>query len=87
MENSIKEQLTMLAYAISINAISAEIIAGPNGDFIVFTLKSGLTSTLPVGKRSQGMDKPSELEVLCFEDGGAVATVNQYVAKGVEMFA
>ena len=77
----------MPVYAGSINAISAEIIAGPNGDFIVFNLKSGLTSTLPVGKRSQGMDKPSELEVLTFEDGGAVATVNQYVAKGVENFA
>ena len=85
--NSIKEQLTMLAYASSINAISAEIISGPNGDFISFVLKSGGTTTLPIGGKSQGMDTPSQLEVLCFLDGGAVATVNQYVGQGVETFA
>ena len=82
----IKEQISMQAHAQSINAISGEIIAGPNGDFISFTLKNGDTSTLPVGGRSQGMAKPSELEVLTFEDGGSVATANQYVGQGVESF-
>ena len=85
--NNIKEQITMRAYAQTINATSAEIIAGPNGDFIVFTLKDDTTTTLPVGGKSQGMDKPSQLEILCFQDGGAVATCNQYVGKGAETFA
>ena len=43
--------------------------------------------TLPIGGKSQGMDTPSQLEVLCFLDGGAVATCNQYVGQGVETFA
>ena len=63
----IKEQISMQAHAQSINAISGEIIAGPNGDFISFTLKNGDTSTLA-------------------EDGGSVATANQYVGQGVESF-
>tara|TARA_R110001632_G_scaffold36376_1_gene91770 strand:- start:509 stop:772 length:264 start_codon:yes stop_codon:yes gene_type:complete len=87
MENSIKEQVTMRAYAKSINAISGEIVAGPNGDFISFVLKSGDKSTIPVGGKSQGLNTPSELEVLCFLDGGAVATANQYVGQGVETFS
>ena len=86
MENSIKEQVTMRAYAKSINAISGEIVAGPNGDFISFVLKSGSKTTIPVGGKSQGLDTPSDLEVLCFLDGGAIATANQYVGKGVETF-
>ena len=86
MENSIKEQVTMRAYAKSINAISGEIVAGPNGDFISFVLKSGSKTTIPVGGKSQGLDTPSQLEVLCFIDGGAIATANQYVGKGVETF-
>ena len=86
MENSIKEQVTMRAYAKSINAISGEIVAGPNGDFISFVLKSGSKTTIPVGGKSQGLDTPSQLEVLCFIDGGAIATANQYVGQGVETF-
>tara|TARA_R110000744_G_scaffold148771_5_gene261824 strand:- start:1114 stop:1389 length:276 start_codon:yes stop_codon:yes gene_type:complete len=88
----IKEQISMQAHAQSINAISGEIIAGPNGDFISFTLKNGDTSTLPVGGRSQGMAKPSELSVISvppnekYPEGGYVATVNQYVSQGVESF-
>jgi len=85
--NNIEKQITMSEYAKSINAINGEIVAGPNGDFISFTLKSGNTATIPVGGNSQGMDSPIELEVLIFEDGGAVATVNQYVGKGVVSFA
>ena len=54
--NNVKEQITMRAYAQTINATSAEIIAGPNGDFIVFTLKDDTTTTLPVGGKSQGLD-------------------------------
>jgi len=87
MDNSIEKQITMREYAQTINAISGEIVAGPNGDFISFLLKSGTKSTIPVGGKSQGLDTPSELEVLCFIDGGVVATANQYVSKGVETFA
>jgi len=87
MDNSIKEQITMREYAKSINAISGEIVAGPNGDFISFLLKSGTKVTIPVGGKSQGMDTPSDLDVIILPDGGAVATVNQYVGQGVETFS
>jgi len=87
MENSIEKQITMREYAQSINAISGEIVAGPSGDFISFTLKSGAKATIPVGKRSQGMGKPSELGVLCLVNGIAIATANQYVGQGVETFS
>jgi len=86
MDNSIEKQITMREYAQTINAVSGEIVAGPNGDFISFLLKSGAKSTIPVGGKSQGLDSPSQLEVLCFVDGGAVATANQYVGQGVETF-
>lgn len=85
--STIQKQISMQEYAQSINAIDGEIIAGPNGDFISFTLKSGESSTLPIGGNSQGMESPLDLEVLIFEEGGAVATVNQYVGKGVVSFA
>ncbi len=78
---SIKEQITMSEYAASINAISGKIVAGPKGDFIVFTLPEGKESFLPVGGKSQGMDSPLDLEVLLFDNGSAVATANQYVSK------
>ena len=84
--NTIEKQITMSEYAQSINAIDGEIVAGPNGDFVSFTLTSGNTSTIPVGGKSQGMDSPLELEVLLFDNGSAVATVNQYVGKGVVTF-
>tara|TARA_R110001606_G_scaffold38464_1_gene107683 strand:+ start:90 stop:350 length:261 start_codon:yes stop_codon:yes gene_type:complete len=86
METSIEKQITMREYAQSINAISGEIVAGPNGDFISFVLKSGSKATIPVGGKSQGLNTPSDLEVICFLDGGAVATANQYVGQGVETF-
>ena len=82
----IKEQISMQAHAQSINAISGEIIAGPKGDFISFTLSDDTKSTIPIGGRSQGMNKPSQLDVLILPDGGKVATVNQYVSQGVESF-
>ena len=63
-----------------------EQVAGPKGDFISFVLKSGSKTTIAVGGKSQGLDTPSQLEVLCFLDGGAIATANQYVGKGVETF-
>tara|TARA_R110002167_G_scaffold10113_1_gene46591 strand:- start:26 stop:283 length:258 start_codon:yes stop_codon:yes gene_type:complete len=79
-------QISMHEYAQSINAISGEIIAGPKGDFISFTLSDDTKSTIPIGGRSQGMNKPSQLDVLILPDGGKVATVNQYVGQGVESF-
>ena len=85
--NGIEKQITMSEYAQSINAIDGEVVAGPNGDFVSFTLKSGRTATIPVGGKSQGMDSPLELEVLIFDDGSAVATANQYFGKGVVSFA
>jgi len=79
-------QISMQEYAQSINAVSGEIIAGPNGDFISFKHADDTKSTLPIGNRSQGMNKPSQLDVLMLPDGGKVATVNQYVGQGVESF-
>ena len=79
-------QISMQEYAQSINAVSGEIIAGPNGDFISFTHADNTKSTIPIGNRSQGMQRPSQLDVLTLPDGGKVATVNQYVGQGVESF-
>ena len=87
MNQSILKQITMPEYAQSINAIDGEIVAGPNGDFISFTLSDDTKSTIPVGGKSQGMNSPLELEVLIFDNGGAVATANQYFGKGVVSFA
>ena len=78
-------QISMQEYAKSINAVSGEIIDGPNGDFIRFQLADGTSSTIACGPNSQGMDRPSQLDVLVTDDGG-IATVNQYVGKGVETF-
>jgi hypothetical protein len=80
-------QISMHEYAQSINAVSGEIIAGPNGDFISFKHADGTKSTLPIGNRSQGMKNPSDLDVLTLPDGGKVATVNQYIGQGVESFS
>ena len=49
MNQSILKQITMPEYAQSINAIDGEIVAGPNGDFISFTLSDDTKSTIPVG--------------------------------------
>jgi len=86
MNVTVLKQISMSEHAQSINAVSGEIIAGPNGDFITFKHADESKSTMPVGGRSQGMDRPSDLEVICLSDGGFIATCNQYVGQGIEAF-
>ena len=59
--------------------ISAKIIAGPNGDFIVAQTEAYHVTNFPVGKKSQGVKDLFEYNVVITNDGQAIATINNYV--------
>lgn len=64
-------------------AISAELVAGPHGDFVSAKMADNSTFTLPVGKKSQAGNLV-EMNVLITEDKNnpgaevAIATMNNY---------
>jgi hypothetical protein len=62
-------------------AASASLVQGPNGKFIRVTYKEGFTGklTYPVGGNSQN-GKLHEFGVFTCDDGGIIATVNEYVS-------
>jgi hypothetical protein len=69
------------------NAVSVDLVKGPNGDFISATMADGQRFTLPVGKKSQN-GRLSEMNVIFAEDGGVIATMNNYsVSETLDLLA
>ncbi len=58
--------------------VSAKIVAGPNGDFIVAQKSDNSITTFPVGGQSQGVTNLFDYNCLITDDGQAIATINQY---------
>ena len=59
--------------------VTAKIIAGPNGDFILAQKSDNSVATFPVGKKSQGVTNLFDYNCLITDDGQAIATINHYV--------
>ncbi len=58
--------------------VSAKIVAGPNGDFVIAQRANKSTATFPVGGNSQGNSNLFDYNVLITDDGQAIATINNY---------
>ena len=58
--------------------VSAKIVAGPNGDFVIAQRANKNTATFPVGGNSQGNSNLFDYNVLITDDGQAIATINNY---------
>jgi hypothetical protein len=77
MSNSVT-LIALAAHAKTLKAKGCQKVMGPNGAFLVFTdAKGDKLATVPVGKRSQEAAL-SEYQILVAEDGGFIATANQY---------
>jgi hypothetical protein len=69
--------ISLKEYAAQVKATSATKVTGPRGAFISFSHADGSKSTIPCGKRSQN-GTLATYKVLCADDGGFIATVNEY---------
>jgi hypothetical protein len=70
--------ISLAAHAATLSAKGCQKVVGPNGAFLVFTdAKGEKLVTVPVGKRSQDASL-SEYQILVADDGGFIATANQY---------
>lgn len=72
----------LLDYLKQEGCVTAAMVHGPNGDFIVGTKKPvgkkpPVEVKLPCGKKSQG-GKLADYSVYITDDGVAIATMNQY---------
>lgn len=68
--------MTLIEYLQSLGATTASYVEGPNGHFISYEV-DGERRTLPVGRRSYGAPL-KDYNILEAEDGGRIATVNNY---------
>jgi len=58
--------------------VSAELVHGPNGNFVACINDKGLTTYYPVGGSSQECKNIADFNYLVTEDGQIIATVNSY---------
>jgi hypothetical protein len=58
--------------------VSAKIMSGPNGDFIIAQQSDDSITYFPVGRKSQGVVNIFEYNCMITDDGQAIATINQY---------
>ena len=80
----INKIISITDYAKSVGARRCDIITnGPKGNWLSFVGAEGKqVSSLPVGGKSQDCREPLSFSILCFEDGGQVATANNYIVGG-----
>ena len=75
----------LIPYLKQQGAVKAQLVNGPNGDFVSATKADGSRFTLPVGRKSQGSTL-KEMNVLITDDGVAIATANNYsVADSMDL--
>ena len=81
---NINKIISITDYAKSVDARRCDLITnGPNGNWLSFVGAEGKqVSSLPVGGKSQDCSEPLRFSILCFDDGGQVATANQYTVSG-----
>ena len=79
----------MSEYAQSVTARRCNLITnGPNGNWLSFLNgENEQIATLPIGKGSQDCKDIMKFNILCFADGGRVATANSYVVANSVDFA
>ena len=58
--------------------VSAELVHGPNGNFVACINDKGLTTYYPVGKSLQGCKNIADFNYVVSEDGQIIATINDY---------
>ena len=58
--------------------VSAELVHGPNGNFVAAINDKGLTTYYPVGKKSQSATNIADFNYVVSEDGQIIATINDY---------
>lgn len=85
----IKKTMSITDYAKTVTAMSCNLITnGPNGNWLSFLNEENeQVSTLPIGGKSQDCKDIMKFNILCFEDGGFVATANSYVVANSVSFA
>ncbi len=85
----INKIISISDYAKSVTAMHCNLITnGPNGNWLSFLNENEeQIATLPVGKGSQDCEDIMKFNILCFPDGGQVATANSYVVASSVSFA
>ena len=85
----INKIISISDYAQSVTASSCNLITnGPNGNWLSFLNRENeQIATLPIGKGSQDCKDIMKFNILCFADGGQVATANSYVVASSVNFA
>ena len=58
--------------------VSAELVHGPNGNFVACINSEGLTTYYPVGGSSQECKNIADFNYVTSENGQIIATINNY---------
>ena len=58
--------------------VSAELVHGPNGNFVAAFNGKGLTTYYPIGKMSLACTNIADFNYVVSEDGQIIATINDY---------